>query len=237
MQIYSVGQLVYLYKPTASSLTANSKKMSAQWCGPLVLHDILDRTHYILATLKGDILTDVLSFNRLKPCFVTYLEGKPITHLQKLKAALNKDGEQPTTEGRKLEVVNENGARPKTVHSNQVYCIIQSKEVSLDDYFQYVEENQGIAACLKLTAEQINKQLSVIMQAPVEDFFLIAKGRVKAGQFELLLKYKQQKGQGQIFWWKAYNEQGSENALRKIVEDGKIVIKGSVDRFIRQMHT
>ena len=231
MPIYSVGQLVYLYKPTASSLTANSKKISAQWCGPLVIHEILDRTHYILATLKGDILTDVFSFNRLKPCFVTYLEGKPITHLQKLKAALNKDGEQPTTESRKLEVVDENGDRPKTVDNQQVYCIIQSKEINLDGYFQYVEENQGLAACVQLTAEQINKQLSVVMQAPVEDIFEIAKGRMKAGQLELLLKYNDQKGQGQNFWWKVYNEQGTENALRQIVQDRKINIKGSVDRF------
>ena len=35
MPIYSVGQLVYLYKPTSSSLTANSKKISTQLCGPL----------------------------------------------------------------------------------------------------------------------------------------------------------------------------------------------------------
>ena len=165
--------------------------------------------------MKGDILTDVYSFNRLKPCFVIYLEGKAITHLQKLKAALNKDGEQPTTESRKLEVVDENGTRPKTVDNNQVYCIIQSKEVSLDDYFQYVEENRGIAACVKLTAEQINKQLSLVMQAPVGELFEITKGRVKAGQLELLLKFKDQKGQGQRFWWKAYNERVSENALRK----------------------
>ena len=123
--------------------------------------------------------------------------------MQKLKADLNKDGEQPTTESRKLEVVDENGARPKTVDNHQVYCIIQSKEVSLDDYFQYVEENQGIAACIKLTAGKISKQLSLVMQAPVEEFFEIAKGRVKAGQLELLLKYKNQKGQGQNFWWKA----------------------------------
>ena len=164
MPIYSVGQLVYLYKPTASSFDCEFKEyFSPMVWSLIVIHEILDRTHYILATLKGDILTDVFSFNRLKPCFVTYLEGKPITHLQKLKAALNEDGEQPTTEGRKLEVVDENGARPKTVDNNQVYCIIQSNEVSLDDYFQYVEEIQGMAACVKLTAEHITKQLSVVM--------------------------------------------------------------------------
>ena len=93
MPIYSVGQLVYLYKPTSSYLTANSKKISAQWCGPLVIHEILDRTHYILATLKGDILTDVFSFNRQKPSLFYNIFGG------------------------------------------------ESKEVSLDDYFQYVEEN------------------------------------------------------------------------------------------------
>ena len=157
--------------------------------------------------------------------------------LQKLKAALNKHGEQPTTESRKLEVVDENGARPKTVDNNQIYCIIQSKEISLDDYFQYMEENQGLAACVQLTAEQINKQLSVVMQAPVEEIFEIAKGRMKAGQLELLLKYNDQKGQGQNFWWKVYNEQGTESVLREIVQDRKINIKGSVNRFIRQIHS
>ena len=38
--IYSVGQLVYLYKPSSSSLTANSKKIAAEWCGPLVIHEV-----------------------------------------------------------------------------------------------------------------------------------------------------------------------------------------------------
>ena len=60
---------------------------------------------------------------------------------------------------------------------------------------------------------------------------------MKAGQLELLLKYNDQKGQGQNFWWKVYNEQGTENALRQIVQDRKINIKGSVDRFIRQMQS
>ena len=107
---------------------------------------------------------------------------------------MNKDEEQPTTESRKLEVVDENGDRPKTVNSKQVYCIIQSKEVNIGDYLQYVEENQGIAACVKLTAEQISKQLSIVIQAPVEEFFEIAKGRIQSGQLELLLKFKDKRG-------------------------------------------
>lgn len=32
--IYPVGQFVYLYKPTSSSLTANSRKIVAEWVGP-----------------------------------------------------------------------------------------------------------------------------------------------------------------------------------------------------------
>ena len=92
----------------------------------MVVHVILDRTHYVLATLKGDMLTDVFNpgsvpittpwfnFNRLKSCLVTHLEGKPITHLEKLQAALNKDTRWD---------------QAKPVVSNQVYCIIQSEEV------------------------------------------------------------------------------------------------------------
>ena len=93
--IYSVGQLVYLYKPSSSSLTANSKKIAAEWCGPLVIHEVLDRTHYILATMKGEILRDVFNFNRLKPCFMRAAnEKKNITHMQKLKEAIGKGNEQ-----------------------------------------------------------------------------------------------------------------------------------------------
>ena len=92
--IYSVGQLVYLYKPSSSSLTANSKKISAEWCGPLVIHEVLDRTHYILATMKGEILRDVFNYNRLKPCFMrTSSERKNITHIQKLNEALQKSAD------------------------------------------------------------------------------------------------------------------------------------------------
>ena len=84
--IYSVGQLVYLYKPTSSSLTANSRKIVAEWVGPLVIHEILDRTHYLLQTLQGDVLQDVFNFNRLKPCFVrASKEKKLITDVNKLK--------------------------------------------------------------------------------------------------------------------------------------------------------
>ena len=91
-QIYSVGQLVYLYKPTSSSLTANSKKIAAEWCGPLVVHDVLDRTHYILATLKGEILRDVFNFNKLKPCFVRASgDTKNITHITKTKGSIRKE--------------------------------------------------------------------------------------------------------------------------------------------------
>ena len=105
--MYSVGQLVYLYKPTISSLTANSKKIAAEWCGPLVVHDVLDRTHYILATLKGEILRDVFNFNRLKPCFVRASgDTKNITHIQKLKEALGKNNDQPKPEA--LHFIDEN---------------------------------------------------------------------------------------------------------------------------------
>ena len=89
--MYSRGQLVYIYKPTSSSLTANSKKIATEWFGPLVIHDVLDRTHYILATLKGEILHDVFNYNHLKPCFIhASNERHNITHLDKLKEALNK---------------------------------------------------------------------------------------------------------------------------------------------------
>ena len=86
--IYSEGQLVYLYKPTSSSLTANSRKIDAEWCGPLVIHQVLDRTHYLLATLTGEVLNDVFNFNRLKPSFVRASSGFS-PHIQTLLKPLH----------------------------------------------------------------------------------------------------------------------------------------------------
>ncbi|XP_055955077.1 uncharacterized protein LOC130010906 [Patella vulgata] len=89
--IYGLGQFVYVLKPSSSSLTCNSRKMKAEWCGPLVVHQILDRTHYILSTLDGKILQDVYSINRLKPCFVRSNEpNKRLTHIDQLRKHLGK---------------------------------------------------------------------------------------------------------------------------------------------------
>ena len=187
MPIYSRGQLVYLYKPTSSSLTANSKKIAAQWCGPLVIHEVLDRTHFVLATLKGEVLTDVFNFNRLKPCFLRYLLGKPITHLQGLKEAL---GQAKCNEVTKVsvETIDENGKKPQPLDGNQIFSIFQDRGVNLDDYLPYAEVNNGIATQVKLSDEQLVKQLNLVEAAPVREYFEVKTGRFKAGQLELLFR-------------------------------------------------
>ncbi|PIK45075.1 hypothetical protein BSL78_18062 [Apostichopus japonicus] len=128
--IYSTGQLVYLYKPTSSSLTANSRKIAAEWCGPLVIHQVLDRTHYLLATLKGEILSDVFNYNRLKPCFVrASSETKNITNIQKLRQVLKTKGSSSEKVARMRNVLSSNTSNAENVN------VMQDAHIEFHDEF------------------------------------------------------------------------------------------------------
>lgn len=188
--IYSVGQLVYLFKPTSSSLTANSRKISASWCGPLVINQVLDRTHYILATLKGEILHDVFNFNRLKPCFLRATdERKNITHIQKLKEVLGKSQEsgQVNCENSKTPVfTDENGKQLPSVTAEQVSCLCQTDAADLTPHLDNVSENSGLAVPFVLNQRQLEQQLQLVMQAPSDGYMEIHRARFKAGNLQIL---------------------------------------------------
>ena len=145
--IYSVGQLVYLYKPSSSSLTANSKKIAAQWCGPLLIHEVLDRTHYILATMKGEILRDVFIYNRLKPCFMrASTERKNITHIQKLNEALGRSTNaqeqgNANTEKPSVHFIYENDEKLPEFDAEQIMCSQISDPIYDSDYLHALTNN------------------------------------------------------------------------------------------------
>jgi hypothetical protein len=162
MPIYSVGQLVYLYKPDSSSLTANSRKIAAHWCGPLSIYRILDRTHYILATLKGEILTDVFSYNRLKPCFLRTQE-KPISNLRELRNILNKNDSKSKEDDSSstVNVVDEHGDQPSQGEVMQMYYIT-TDEVDLNEYLER-DEVSSLASITELTDDQLERQLCLVI--------------------------------------------------------------------------
>ncbi|KAJ8038848.1 hypothetical protein HOLleu_16398 [Holothuria leucospilota] len=243
MPVYSVGQLVYLYKPSSSSLTANSKKIRAEWCGPLVVHQILDRTHYILATLKGEILHDVFNYNRLKPAFIrASSEKNNITHLQKLKEALGKATSDSSDQkaSKSIEFTDERGNSLPTLTREQVMCVRQSESVELEDYINCLSVNNGLAVPYPISRDQLEKQFNLIVESPTDNEMTIRRARFQAGKLQVLLSFamtsKDGKNQTCYFWWNIETYPESKDIVTSILTDRRIQLSGTPQRFLRKLH-
>ena len=52
-QTFAVGDLVYLFAPSAATLQTRSRKFKEDWIGPLQIKAVLDKSHYLLADCQG----------------------------------------------------------------------------------------------------------------------------------------------------------------------------------------
>lgn len=239
--IYSNGQLVYLYKPTSSSLTANSKKIAAEWVGPLVIHDVIDRTHYILATMKGEILRDIFNYNRLKPCFMRASDDKTnITHIQKLREALGRnttDKEQGCTNT--INFIDENDEQLPEFHVAPVECSQITDSVDTSDYLHAMTENNGIASPTPLTKPELDKQLDLLMTAPNTGHMTIHRGRFKDGRLQVMTSYDKVcngKTTPIGFWWNIGLYKDTDKLIRQILTYRLIPVTGTPQKFFRQLY-
>ena len=71
-QTFAVGDLVYLFAPSAASLQTRSKKFKEDWVGPLQVKAVLDKSHYLLADWHGKLLPffGAVHIHRLTPCYL-----------------------------------------------------------------------------------------------------------------------------------------------------------------------
>ena len=65
-ETFRVGDLVFLFAPTASTLQVASRKLKQEWIGPLKIHAILDKTHFMVSDLSGRVLPMPMHERRLK---------------------------------------------------------------------------------------------------------------------------------------------------------------------------
>ena len=227
--IYSAGQLVYLYKPTSSSLTANSKKIAAEWCGPLVIHKVLDRTHYILATLKGEILHDVFNYNRLKPCFLrASSERNNITHVQRLKQVLQNDQTSPVLDSihMGIEFQDENDEILPPVTSHDILSLCQTDPVDLEQHIKLLHHNKGLATPIPLNTKQIIRQYCRVSQAPVDDISVI-RARYKLGRLQLLTQCSDDS-----VWWPVDSYAHTSDVINFLLENN-VQICGKPHAFLK----
>jgi uncharacterized short protein YbdD (DUF466 family) len=244
--IYTVGQLVYLYKPTSSSLTANSKKIVAEWCGPLVIHQVLDRTHYILATLKGEVLQDVFNFNRLKPCFIRAShEQKSITHVQKLKEALGQSVKQSEVAQGKpsddtIQFIDENDETMPSFDSEEATYFGSTQPVDEHEYVLLLATNKGIAATHKLTHDELKQQFNLMMTAPVDKTMTMHRARFKSGNLQILVSFLKPQLDSAInttvrFWWNVDRYPDFTELIEKVLSNRLIPISGTPKRMMKKL--
>ena len=71
-QTFAVGDLVYLFAPSAATLQTRSRKFKEDWIGPLQIKAVLDKSHYLLADWQGKLLLTfgAVHIHRLKPCYL-----------------------------------------------------------------------------------------------------------------------------------------------------------------------
>ena len=90
--VLAVGDLVYLFAPTASALKAPSRKFKQDWIGPLQIQAVLDETHYMVADLEGQTIPafGTIHRNRLRVCFVNLgvIHGKKLATISNSKHLL-----------------------------------------------------------------------------------------------------------------------------------------------------
>ncbi len=237
---YGQGMLVYLFKPSSSSLHGNSRKITAKWVGPLVIYEVLDFSHVILSTLDGKILRDVYNINRLKPAFIHASgEKKNITHIQRLKEVLKRADEN---DKKKLDahqapvITDENGKVISNLEQTHVLFVGLTDPVDITQYMTHITENSGLAAPFKLSETQQTNLLQRLLEAPAEGSQVnIHRARFKAGNLQVLLSHEN-KSRNERYWWNISNYPDCHSLSEDIVMHSKLKCSGGPRKFYSNLH-
>lgn len=197
-----------IIRPTiGSSLTANSKKLTASWVGPFVVYQVLDRTHYILADLKGRILKDVFNFNRLKPGFLKTTDHENISNLHKLRQVLKSKDKIEASPAVSCTTVDydftdEFGKQLPTPQDSEMVYYAQTAPLDLTKYVECLSHNNGFAAPTELSEAHQQRLLQALLNAPSSDaVYSVCKARFKASNLQLLLSLPLPRKKTYQFWW------------------------------------
>ena len=85
---YNSGDLVYLISPLTTQLRTSSRKVAANYVGPLVVYKIVDPHNYLLMTIDGKLLRGLFEPERLKPAVIRMDKGN-VNTLSALKRVMN----------------------------------------------------------------------------------------------------------------------------------------------------
>ena len=234
--LYAQNQLVYLHKPSSSSLTAPSRKFRATWCGPFAIYKCLDRTHYLLQTLDGRLLQDVFNFNRLKPAFIrASSEKENISNLQKLKEVLNKADQNALGVPNKVTpTFTDESGRELNCFDNQVMILGNTESVDISGHLANANANNGFAAPCQLNSVQQERLLAALENAPTASEVEVTRARFKAGTLQLLVSMPMTKGKYQ-YWWSPDLYPDSLPIVENVLGNQLLMCTGSPNKFVNRL--
>ena len=233
---------MYLYKPTSSSLTANSRKIAAEWCGPLVIHQVLDRTHYLLATLTGEILNDVFNFNRLKPCFVrASSETANITDITKLQKVLKENHTNSVNvmleRERSVIFCDVHDEVLPSVTKEDILCTGLTDVVDVAAYLENGSQNAGFAFPKPISHDCVFKQFGDTCSKASYDGMIVKRARYKLGNLQVLMELANNNDSTKesTFWWNIGQYANTEE-IEGFLMENNVQITGSPKKMLSALY-
>lgn len=233
--IYAEGQLVYLHKPNTTGMTANSRKFKTLWVGPFVVHQALDRTHYILADLKGNVIPDIFNFARLKPAYLRATGETNVQHLDHLQSLLRQSiqTEQPAAH----QFTDEKGitCEPTSVDGCFCHYPVDDQCYGLDPHISFQAMNEGLLAPSLLTPWQRKKQTALLAHSPAEnDMSKMTKARFQHGRLQILLSMPY--GSTTFsYWWSPLLDSHCSDLVDSVLNGKDVPCTGSVSKHFVKM--
>ena len=213
--LFSEDMLVYLLAPSASALQTNSKKIRLDYVGPLVIKEMLDRSHALLETLEGQRLTGIFHVNRLKIAWLRTDTGS-ISSVRYLRAKTTNI------------VTNEKG---KNLAPLQAYCKVKTAAADnqhmLQNCVRNAKQNNNLAAAILLKSDHIDR---LIAHTQLSDgTFEVSRARFKNGCLQVLVQLD---NSGKHAWIDlSTHPQCTDGMQNKILDNKHIRVCGSKKYF------
>ena len=183
----------------------------------------------LLATLYGEILSDVFNFNRLKPCFIRHSK-KNITSIQKLTDAVKQSDSNNVNmfsqESQGVEFHDEHCNVLPEVTRETVLCLSYTDPLCIQPYLEACEHNKGLAFPYPLKHDEYLKQFNLLSKTPKGDLEIL-RARYKLGQLQVLLSLDPEKKS--TFWWNVGQYSDTHNIMNYLMENN-IRMTGSPEK-------
>jgi hypothetical protein len=225
---YAIGDLCWLLMPSHSELTSNTRKVKANYIGPLLVSDVIDERNCCLQDLQGRNLHGLFNVKRLKRAHFRTSAGSA-TNIKQVKNAVEimdaqrqqipeiqveargfmcmRDHSQPPCHNLNDYLKAENGSEQLSSNYN----------IQLSSYFTH-QEKSNVAILRTRPEKEIKNEMKRENKLPRQDETMeVLKGKYVLGELHLYCKYKN--GYGDWFHISSFSKPGTKELLFKPVVD------------------